>query len=241
MGIDISKKGMPQFLEMDLHQISTSHTLRCDAKQSENRFLEYDKLFKNDEFIELGQFLNSTIIKGSQPKYIEEIGLSGIPVVNTLSIQNLKINVEDCRYISEEDFESLDSVKKIRKGDVLLTVDGGTSIGKAVVFDLDGDFTVDSHVAILRPSDISPITLVYLLASPIGQLQFNKAESGASGQTAVTEDDIRRFRFPVKNLDVLEKEAKKINEIRVKHEKEMEKLNVKLESAWSKFGENLMK
>lgn len=57
-------------------------------------------------------------------------------------------------------------------------------------------FTVDSHVAVLRPCGISPVLLAYLLCSPMGQIQFQRAESGASGQTAVSEEDVRRFRFP---------------------------------------------
>ncbi|GAG19405.1 unnamed protein product, partial [marine sediment metagenome] len=87
--------------------------------------------------------------------------------------------------------------RKPRPGDVLLTMDGGTSIGKPVLFDLEDDFATDSHVAILRPVGLDPKLLVYLLASQLGQLQFQQAESGASGQTAVTEADVRRFRFPI--------------------------------------------
>ena len=116
---------------------------------------------------------------------------------------------------------------ELKKGDVLLTMDGGTSIGKSAVFDLDDNFTVDSHVAILRPVGISPKAMAYLLASPMGQLQFNRAESGASGQTAVTEEDLRRFQFPralLKNIEDLaedlDKKRKKINEKKKALEKE---------------------
>lgn len=48
------------------------------------------------------------------------------------------------------------------------------------------------------------------VASPIGQLQFNRAESGASGQTSVTEEDLRRFRFPTKLLAQIDALAKRI-------------------------------
>ncbi|MFL5280438.1 MAG: hypothetical protein ACJ8AW_05460 [Rhodopila sp.] len=61
---------------------------------------------------------------------------------------------------------------------------------------MDCGFTVDSHVAVLRPRGMSPTLLAYLLCSPMGQIQFQRAESGASGQTAVSEEDVRRFRFP---------------------------------------------
>jgi hypothetical protein len=96
--------------------------------------------------------------------------------------------------------------RKLRDGEVVLTTDGGTSIGKAAVFmmpktdegePVDYGFTVDSHVAILCPFGKSPPLLAYLLGSPMGQLQFQRAESGASGQTAVSEDDVRRFRSRV--------------------------------------------
>lgn len=106
-------------------------------------------------------------------------------------------------------------------------MDGGTSIGKSAIFDLDDNFTVDSHVAIIRPVGISEKAMAYLLASPMGQLQFNKAESGASGQTAVTEEDLRRFQFPsalLKNIEDLaedlDKKRKKINEKKKALEKE---------------------
>ena len=38
----------------------------------------------------------------------------------------------------------------------------------------------------------------------MGQFQFRRAESGASGQTAVTEEDIRRFVFPSSILPTLD-------------------------------------
>ena len=62
---------------------------------------------------------------------------------------------------------------------IVLTVDGGTSIGKPSLFTLVEDFTVDTHVVIIRPKEISPLAVVYLLASPLGQMQFRRAESGS--------------------------------------------------------------
>lgn len=112
--------------------------------------------------------------------------------------------VSDCRYITEEDFDDIPENRRLKRDDVLLTMDGGTSIGKTAVFNFTGNYTIDSHVAILRPHGISAKALAYLLASPLGQLQFKKAESGASGQTSVTEDDLRRFVFPKSLLTNIE-------------------------------------
>ena len=140
-------------------------------------------------------------------------------MVNTLpaGIERLQLNREACRYISEEDFDLLADERKLKKGDVLLTMDGGTSIGKPVYFDLDEDYTVDSHISILRPEGIEPLVLVYLLASPLGQLQFQQAESGASGQTAVTEEDIRRFVFPKVQTKILKQHVNELHKERAIH------------------------
>lgn len=173
------------------------------------------------------------LIKGSQPNYIE--GAEGIPVINTLSIQNLRINIEDCRYISEDDYDSIIEARKLQKNDVLLTMDGGTSIGKPVLFNLDGSYTVDSHIPILRNPKISEKAWVYLLASPIGQLQFNRAESGASGQTSVTEEDLRRFRFPTKLLAQIDALAKELDLERKKINLERCELDKREHEAWEQF------
>ena len=110
-----------------LSDISATHSLRCDAKQFEDRFNDIRQLSHREDVFYLGELLPEPLIKGSQPIYID--GTDGIPVINTLSIQKLKINIEDCRYITEEDFETLPNVRKLKKGDVLLPIDGGTSIG----------------------------------------------------------------------------------------------------------------
>jgi type I restriction enzyme S subunit len=185
------------------------------------------------ETVYLGEFLPDPLTKGSQPEYLQEG--EGIPVINTLSIQNMSINVSDCRHISEEDFQKLSKNRVLQKNDVLLTMDGGTSIGKPVLFELDGEYTVDSHVAILKPQGISPKALVFLLASPIGQLQFQKFESGASGQTSVTEEDLRRFVIPKSAIARLENYIEELGKERERIESEREKLEKAETNMWINF------
>jgi restriction endonuclease S subunit len=218
--------------------ISKSHSLRCDSKQAERRFLELDNMLKGKDKCFLGQFLPEPLTKGSQPIYLQEG--EGIPIINTLSIQKMKINVEACRFISEKDFDSLNKNRILRKNDVLLTMDGGTSIGKPVLFDLDGDFSVDSHVAILRPEGISPKELVYLLASPIGQLQFQRFESGASGQTAVTEEDLRRFVIPTSAIEKLEGYVTDLDDEKIRIERAREKLEKEETQMWEDFTKQVL-
>jgi len=227
------RKGFPIVNKGSLKKIALTHSLRCDSKQFEAQFIEYQKMLDNEDFFYLGELLPKPLIKGIQPFYIE--GTEGVPVINTLSIQQMRINTEACRYISEEDFESISVNRKLKKNDVLLTLDGGTSIGKPVLFQLEGDYTVDSHVAILRPVGISSLALVYLLASPLGQMHFSKAESGASGQTSVTEEDLRRFKFPQKTLLKLERASEILDTLQIRLQQEKAAIDKKIDTAWIDF------
>ena len=174
-------------------------------------------------FQELGDFLPRPFIKGIQPEYLEEPSGDSVPVVNTLSIQNLSLNIDSCRHIARSIFDGLDDDRKLTKDDVLLTMDGGVSIGKPVLFSFRNAMTMDSHIVVLRPEGISPMGLTYLLASPLCQMQFRQAESGASGQTSVTEDDVRRFLVPSSLLDKLDQIVNEIdyemNRIRAQKER----------------------
>lgn len=231
------RQEFPIVSSTDLIRVSESHTLRCDSRQAEKRFYELDATLSGMKTHYLGEFIPAPLVKGIQPNYLQEG--EGVAVINTLSIQQLKINTDDCRHISEEDFESISESRKLKKNDVLLTMDGGTSIGKAVLFDLDGDYTVDSHVAIIRPAGISPKALVYLLASPIGQIQFHRFESGASGQTAVTEEDIRRFRVPASAIEKLELEVAALDAERHRIELARKKLDTDEAKMWEIFTANI--
>lgn len=85
---------------------------------------------------------------------------------------------------------------------------------------------------VLRPEGLSSLALVYLLASPLGQMQFRRAESGASGQTTVTEDDVRRFRFPSALLKSIDKTAAHIEAERRRIATERAKLQAEETALW---------
>jgi hypothetical protein len=187
-------KDIPRFYVSSLGLISANYTARCDAKIADIEFIETMARVRAAGCFELGDVLPQPFVKGVQLDYLDLPTDDSVPVINTLSIQNLSVRLGDCRHVSKEQFEAIAEERRPRRGDVLLTVDGGVSIGKTALFDWGEEFAIDSHVVILRPAQITPLSLVYLLASPLGQMQFRYAESGASGQTTVTEDDVNRRR-----------------------------------------------
>lgn len=223
--------------QVSLAQIASTYTLRCDAKHFSDEFVQKDAATRSAAHFELGDFLPTPFAKGVQPAYLDLPGEDTVPVINTLSVQRLVIQESDCRHISKDDFDALDVERQLRMDDVLLTVDGGVSIGKTALFDKKSDFTVDAHVCILRPVGLEPLSLVYLLASPLGQYQFKRAESGASGQTAVTEEDIRRFVFPSSILARLDEVVEHIENERKLIQGELRLLTEREAAAWAKLDE----
>ena len=208
-----------------LELIGSHYALRCDAKLADTNFRALEEQIGTEPFQEIGDFLPNPFIKGIQAEYLDEPTEDSIAVVNTLSIQSLSLHIESCRYITRELFDSLDESKRLCPGDVLLTMDGGVSIGKPLQFTLSRDMTMDSHIVALRPEGISSLSLTYLLASPICQTQFRQSESGASGQTSVTEDDIRRFKIPARLLDNIEQVALEIDSKRIHIQKKRGELD----------------
>ena len=218
-----------------LELISSHYALRCDAKFANIEFAKRESEIRKGAFLELGEFLPGPFVKGIQPRYLEYPSSESVPVVNTLSIQNLELNLLSCRHIDRSQFDELDDNRKLRKGDVLLTVDGGVSIGKAVCFEFDESMTIDSHIVALRPEGLSPLSLTYLLSSQLCQEQFRRAESGASGQTSVTEDDIRRFIVPTKLLDGIDQIAVEIHSRRAAIALRRQQLDVEEETLFRRL------
>ena len=170
--------GFPRVHAASLGLVAESYTLRADAKQADRDVRQIlGRVTAKDCFL-LNEVLPDPLVKGFQPDYLDHASDDSVPVINTLSIQNLTLNSGDCRHISRDDFDALPEKKRVVEGDVLLTVDGGVSIGKPCLFRLYEDYGADSHIIILRPDGIEPLSLVYLLASPLGQIQFRRAESG---------------------------------------------------------------
>lgn len=220
---------------VSLSLIANCPTFRCDPRFYAEAVVANEVKVRSGEYFELGDFLPTPMLKGIQPTYLDVPTEDSVPVINTLSIQRLAINEEACRHMRREDFEDVDEHRRLRMGDVLLTMDGGVSIGKPVLFDREGDFTTDAHVCILRPVGMEPRSMVYLLASPLGQQQFRRAESGASGQTAVTEEDVRRFIFPAAILSNLDSVVAAIEKERAAIAKEREALVKREVKAWTKL------
>lgn len=124
---------------------------------------------------------------------------SGIPFLVIGNIRNFKLDFDECRYVSQDYFNSLKMDRRPQKGDVLYSLVGSYGIPAAV---LEGrPFCVQRHIGILRPSErISQAFLTYLLHSHNVYDQATRYATGTA-QLTVPLKGLRRIRIPLPPLD----------------------------------------
>src|SRR5438309_9359039 len=97
-----TREPMPIIAKASLSLLSCSHTLRCDAKQSEKRFADFQSFVERVKSFHLGKHLPDAFVKGTQPRYLEGVDATGVPVISTIVIQDLSIRTDMCRHIRRE-------------------------------------------------------------------------------------------------------------------------------------------
>jgi restriction endonuclease S subunit len=135
---------------------------------------------------------------------------TGIPFLVIGNIRNRRLDFSNCRYVSEEYYQSLKSIRRPQKGDVLYSLVG--SYGIPALVRSDDAFCVQRHIGILRPSlEVSASFLAYLLSSTD---VYDQATSCATGtaQPTVPLAGLRRIRVPVPPRDEQEKIVAAIEE-----------------------------
>jgi hypothetical protein len=141
------------------------------------------------------------LVRNGQPTLLPVDEQEPPRVIATGSIQFGAVQLAATKQgISEERATGED--RQASSGDLLITMDGEGSIGKAAVFDGDYEAVCDSHVAILR---LSNPTLAYAVAcfvnSSMGQAQINRLISGATGQLQISNGDLLSLWVPQVILD----------------------------------------
>ncbi|MDD3125636.1 MAG: restriction endonuclease subunit S [Candidatus Kapabacteria bacterium] len=109
---------------------------------------------------------------------------------------------------SERHYASSDFVldeRKLQKGDILINSTGVGTAGRVTLFNLDGDFVVDSHITIFRPNEkVLPKYALYSLAN-IGFDTIEKMANGSSGQIELSLSTIENISFLIPPLSTQHK------------------------------------
>lgn len=125
----------------------------------------------------------------------------GIPLLRSQNIHNDKLELSDVAFISQDVHDSM-SGSKVKAGDVLLNITGG-SLGRCYFASEDlGEANVNQHVSIIRPHSNKVRTefLQLLLISEIGSKQIWREQTG-SGREGLNGGAIKNFVFPMPSLE----------------------------------------
>ena len=142
---------------------------------------------------------------GGGSNYID----GGIPLLRSQNIHFDRIDLNDVARISEFTHNSMKN-SKVRKGDVLLNITGG-SLGRCFYVDSNEEMNVNQHVCIIRPNKkINTIFLNMLLASEIGQKQIWFFQQGG-GREGLNFQAIKNFYLPLPDLEEQQKIAIYLN------------------------------
>lgn len=105
------------------------------------------------------------------------------------------------RYYVSDNFVS--DERNLQKGDILINSTGVGTAGRVTLFDLDGDYVVDSHITIVRldREKALPKYVLYALAN-IGFKNIEAMAMGQSGQIELALSTINTMRISLPPLDV---------------------------------------
>ena len=129
--------------------------------------------------------------RGISPKYVESDGLL---VLNQKCIRNQKIDLGPARLTDSG--KKFNDEKRLRKFDILINSTGVGTLGRIAQLKFDLDATVDSHVTIFRPAEMTPdgkskLDPLYIGYSIRNQEKFIESlGAGATGQTELSKDSV---------------------------------------------------
>lgn len=134
------------------------------------------------------------------PKYQNQ----GYPLITSKNINNNKIDFSTVNFISEEDYNKINSRSQVDNGDILMPMIG--TVGNPVLVDTKQKFAI-KNVALFKLSNNEVVMgkyFYYLLCSDIVKKQLEKSKRGGT-QNFVSLKNLRDLRIPIVELNKQEK------------------------------------
>lgn len=156
----------------------------------------------------LDRIIKMPIVRGKSTQY----GSSAVQVIKSGQIRGEYEFDFTEKYYAADSFVSDD--RNLQKGDILINSTGVGTAGRVNLFNLEGDFVVDSHVAIVRldQTEMLPEFLLYVLKN-IGFKNLESLATGQSGQIELTPTQISNLKVPKPPIVVQEQLCKENNKL----------------------------
>ncbi len=185
------------------------------------------------ELVSIGNLVKEGLILMSRGHEIGSryYGMGTVPFVRTSDIVNWEIKFDPVKSIPEEIYQAYKDKQDIRGNDILLVTDGTFLIGRSsIVTSLDTRIVIQSHIKkirCLRPEELHPYLLLYLLNTEIVQRQI-AAKTFVQATISTVGRRLNEVILPIpRNKSVVAQIIKEVDDIiRLKREarERMEKL-----------------
>ena len=156
---------------------------------------QFVEMFENNKFEKKN--LGDVAIKITDGSHNPPKGVDERTEYVMLSSQNIiedRINYNNARYLSREDFERENKRTYLKKGDVLLTIVG--TIGRTAIIHNENNITLQRSVAVIKPiEEIKSEYLAISLKSDDILKQLNKGSKGVA-QKGIYLNDLKKILIP---------------------------------------------
>jgi len=166
------------------------------------------------------------------PKYQDE----GYPLITSKNLKTGRLNFERVKFISEEDYLSINRRSKVNKGDLLFAMIG--TIGNPTLVEVTPNFAI-KNVALLKPPENQSVHfLKYYLETKIVMDQM-KTDAKGTTQKFVGLNYLRNFQIPLPPLEEQKRIVSILDEAFQGLDRARENAEANLKSARELFSANL--
>lgn len=191
--IDIQNKIVNE-IEIIENSMQRAETSIQDLK---NNLMKFEYFNYPEERIDK---ISVMVRRGKSAKY----GKSNIQIIKSGQARGFTEFDFSLRHYVDENFIS--DERNLVKGDILINSTGVGTAGRVTLFDLDGDYVVDSHITIVRLNQTKalPKYVLYALAN-IGFKTIEEMATGQSGQIELSLPIINNLRIPLPSIETQQK------------------------------------
>lgn len=213
-------------LEIQQNIIDNLNKIEIEESKSIDQISILKKRLRNGDWFsfesERIEKLSTMVVRGKSAKY----GSSEIQIIKSGQARGYNLFDFSKKYYVSDRFVS--DERNLQKGDILINSTGVGTAGRVTLFDLDGDFVVDSHITIVRLNQkkVVPKYVLYALAN-IGFKNIEAMATGQSGQIELALPTVNAIKIPIPPFEKQQEIADQIYAI----EAEMQKLEAEIASA----------
>lgn len=161
-------------------------------------------------------------IMPATPKFIEK---KEIPYITSKNIKNGKINFENVKYISKEDYAKLIKNRKIKKDDMLISMIG--TLGEiAIVNEEDFPFYGQNVYLIRLNQSIVDNKYFYYFFNSDRIKHYLQSKKNSSTQGYIKTAHIESIKIPLYNMDKQKEIVSNLNKVKMIISKQKEQLEL---------------